>query len=80
MRVDAHHHLWDLSVRDQPWTAGMPALRRNFSVDDLRPELASAGIDATVVVQTVGVLAETVLGSVSHKVLHEAHCPVVVVH
>jgi L-fuconolactonase len=59
MRVDAHHHLWDLSVRDQPWTAGMPALRRSFSVDDLRPELASAGIDATVVVQTVGVLAET---------------------
>ncbi|MDQ1710486.1 MAG: hypothetical protein QOG49_1871, partial [Frankiaceae bacterium] len=21
MRVDAHHHLWDLRVRDQPWTA-----------------------------------------------------------
>lgn len=59
MRVDAHHHLWDLSVRDQPWTADLPALRRNFGLDDLRPELAAANIDTTVVVQTVGVVAET---------------------
>lgn len=59
MRVDAHHHLWDLAVRDQPWTADLPALRRNFDLDDLRPELNAAGIDSTVVVQTVDVLAET---------------------
>ena len=26
-RVDAHHHVWDLSVRDQPWTRDLPALR-----------------------------------------------------
>ena len=24
MKVDAHHHVWDLSVRDQPWTAELP--------------------------------------------------------
>ena len=58
-RIDAHHHLWDLSVRDQPWTADLPPLRRSFGLDDLRPELAAAGIDATIVVQTVGVRAET---------------------
>ncbi|QGN35560.1 amidohydrolase family protein [Microlunatus sp. Gsoil 973] len=59
MRIDAHHHLWDLSVRDQPWTAGLPAIRRSFSLDDLRPELAAANIDRTVVVQTITVAEET---------------------
>jgi L-fuconolactonase len=58
-RVDAHHHLWDLSVRDQPWTAGLPALRRSFSMDDLRPQLAANHIDRTVLVQTVCIDDET---------------------
>ena len=57
--MDAHHHLWDLSVRDQPWTAGLPALRRSFSMDDLRPQLAANHIDRTVLVQTVCVEDET---------------------
>lgn len=59
MRVDAHHHVWDLSVRDQPWTAQLPTLRRTFTVDELRPSLRRHRIDATVVVQTVCVPAET---------------------
>jgi L-fuconolactonase len=58
-RIDAHHHVWDLDVRDQPWTAKLPALRRSFDIDDLAPELASAGIDATVVVQTITTPDET---------------------
>jgi L-fuconolactonase len=58
-RIDAHHHLWDLDVRDQPWTAELPALRRSFDIDDLAPELASAGIDATVLVQTITTPDET---------------------
>lgn len=53
MRVDAHHHVWDLAVRSQPWTADLPVLQRSFGIDELRPELASHRIDATVVVQTV---------------------------
>ena len=30
--VDAHHHLWDLDVRDQDWIAGpaLVPLRRGF--------------------------------------------------
>jgi L-fuconolactonase len=61
MRVDAHHHLWDLAVRDQPWiTDAMAPLRRTFQVDDLAPAAQAAGITATVVVQTVPDLAETV--------------------
>jgi L-fuconolactonase len=58
-RVDAHHHVWDLAVRDQPWTADIEPLRRSFTFDDLRPQLARAGIDATVLVQTITVADET---------------------
>ncbi|MFE6856670.1 amidohydrolase, partial [Streptomyces sp. NPDC057674] len=31
--VDAHHHLWDLSVRDQDWITGpaLAPLRRTFT-------------------------------------------------
>ena len=59
--IDAHHHVWDLSVRDQPWLSGpgMAAIRRSFSLADLRPSARAAGVDATVLVQTVTVAAET---------------------
>jgi L-fuconolactonase len=53
MRVDAHHHVWDLTVRDQPWTVELPLLRRSFAVSDLRPDLAAGDFDATIVVQTM---------------------------
>jgi L-fuconolactonase len=58
-RVDAHHHVWDLAVRDQPWTAGLAPLRRSFTVDDLRPAAQRADVTATVVVQTITVAEET---------------------
>jgi GntR family transcriptional regulator, transcriptional repressor for pyruvate dehydrogenase complex len=59
--IDAHHHVWDLTVRDQPWIAGpdMAVIRRTFTVDDLRPLARAAGVGATVLVQTVTVAAET---------------------
>jgi L-fuconolactonase len=57
--IDAHHHLWDLSVRDQPWTAGLAPLRRSFRLDDLRPALRRGNVAATVLVQTVTVAGET---------------------
>jgi len=59
--IDAHHHVWDLRVRDQDWLAGsdMAAIRRNFSVDDVRVSAHAAGVGATVLVQTVTVAAET---------------------
>ncbi|GAB2729080.1 amidohydrolase family protein [Kitasatospora kifunensis] len=59
--VDAHHHLWDLSVRDQEWLIGpeLAPLRRDFSLVDLTPEAAAAGVGASVLVQTVTVAAET---------------------
>lgn len=59
--VDAHHHVWDLSVRDQDWITGpeLQPLRRNFTVDDLAPEAREAGVDRTVLVQTITVAEET---------------------
>ncbi|MFB8134277.1 amidohydrolase family protein [Streptomyces mirabilis] len=61
MRVDAHHHVWDLSVRDQDWITGpeLRPLRRDFGVADLAPQARAAGVDRTVLVQTVTVPEET---------------------
>ncbi len=59
--IDAHHHVWDLLVRDQDWITGpeMAPIRRSFSVDDLRPSALAAGVTGTVLVQTVTDAAET---------------------
>ena len=59
--IDAHHHVWDLSVRDQDWIRGpeMDAIRRGFSMTDLHPEAERTGVTASVLVQTVTVMDET---------------------
>ncbi|MGW0767163.1 amidohydrolase family protein [Streptomyces sp. NPDC002676] len=59
--IDAHHHVWDLTVRPQPWIRGedLTPLARSFSVGDLAGEARVAGVVATVVVQTVCVPDET---------------------
>ncbi len=62
MRVDAHHHLWDLSVRPQPWMIGaaLEPLARTFTVHDYAEATTTSAIEASVVVQTVSDEAETV--------------------
>jgi L-fuconolactonase len=57
--VDAHHHVWDLSVRDQDWIGPDSPIRRDFTVADLAPEARAAGVDRTVLVQTITVPEET---------------------
>jgi L-fuconolactonase len=61
VRIDSHHHIWDLSVRDQEWITGevMQPIRRNFLVSDLRDAIAGSRIDKTILVQTVTDYAET---------------------
>jgi L-fuconolactonase len=61
MRIDAHHHLWDLGRRPQPWLTGeaLEPISRTFRLAELRPLLAAHGIDATVVVQSSSSAAET---------------------
>ncbi|MBB6421975.1 putative TIM-barrel fold metal-dependent hydrolase [Streptomyces sp. AK010] len=53
--IDAHHHVWDLSVRDQDWITGpeLAPLRRDFLLADLESEAQAAGVTATVLVQTI---------------------------
>jgi L-fuconolactonase len=60
--IDAHQHVWDLSAHDQPWlesAAELAPLRRTFTLADLAPLAAAAGVTATVVVQTVAESWET---------------------
>jgi L-fuconolactonase len=59
--VDAHHHLWDLGVRDQGWITGpaLAPLRRDFLLGDYRSVADVNGVAASVVVQTVTVPGET---------------------
>jgi len=59
--VDAHHHLWDLGVRDQDWITGaaLAPLRRDFLAGDYQPLAGQNGVRASVVVQTVTVPGET---------------------
>jgi L-fuconolactonase len=63
--VDAHHHVWDLSQRPQPWLdePGHEPIRRNFSSHALRSAatrpIAGRRLTSTVVVQCVASLPET---------------------
>jgi L-fuconolactonase len=59
--VDAHHHLWDLGVRDQDWITGpaLAPLLRDFLLGDYQPVAEAHGVAASVVVQTVTVPGET---------------------
>lgn len=60
LRIDAHHHLWRLDRGDYGWlTPALAPIYRDFELADLRPLLAGAGIDATVLVQAAPTVAET---------------------
>jgi L-fuconolactonase len=60
MRVDAHHHVWHLARGDYAWlTPALAPIYRDFTLADLRPLIAQAGITATVLVQAAPTIAET---------------------
>jgi L-fuconolactonase len=62
IRVDAHHHVWRLDRGDYAWLRPTPELRRiyrDFAFEELRPQLAKAGVAATVLVQAAPTSAET---------------------
>jgi L-fuconolactonase len=61
-RVDAHHHIWRLDRGDYGWLNPTPALARiyrDFELADLKPLLAAANVEATVLVQAAPTIAET---------------------
>lgn len=61
MRIDSHHHIWDLNVRPQTWMQGdeLKPISRTILMNELEPELEKASVDYTVVVQTVPLIDET---------------------
>ena len=60
MRIDSHHHLWDLAISPRPWLAGemLAGIKRTFSMKDFYAERASAQIDQSILVQTISVYVE----------------------
>lgn len=60
MKVDAHQHFWRLADRHGQWPpASLPAIHRDFGPGDLAPHLQAAGVDATVLVQSLPSVADT---------------------
>ncbi len=61
MRIDSHHHLWDLSIRPQEWMVGdgMDPVRRNFLADDLRSAISGTRIEKTILVHATTTNDET---------------------
>ncbi len=60
MRIDAHHHFWELDRFDYVWmTPQLEVLNQNFGPQDLAPHLQAHAIDRSVLVQTVSNIDET---------------------
>jgi L-fuconolactonase len=58
--IDAHHHFWDPARRDYYWMSPeLDAIRTRFGPEELRPLLVEAGVDRTIVVQTIPSVDET---------------------
>ena len=58
--VDSHQHFWDPALADYPWmTDAVAPIRRRLMPGDLRPRLAEAGVDYTVLVQARSDVQET---------------------
>ena len=61
MRIDAHHHLWDLDRRPQPWLTEpvMKPIHRDFGLDDFTAVARAAGVERSILVQVLPDPAET---------------------
>lgn len=58
--VDAHHHVWDLALRDQPWIGeSMKPIRRSFDLADFAQAARPCGVVGSVLVQCLADVAET---------------------
>jgi L-fuconolactonase len=58
--VDAHHHVWSLARGDYGWlTPGLAPIYRDFSLADIAPLAARAGVAASVLVQAAPTVGET---------------------
>jgi L-fuconolactonase len=71
MIVDSHQHFWDPAKVEYPWL--VPAygpIYRAFEPSELEPQLAAAGVDRTVLVQSANSYADTD-SMLAHAAVHE---------
>ena len=60
--IDAHQHVWDLSRADYPWLGEDRApINRTVPFEEVQPQLAAAGVPATVLVQAADNAEDTAL-------------------
>ncbi|HET7881654.1 MAG TPA: amidohydrolase family protein [Acetobacteraceae bacterium] len=57
IRVDAHHHVWQIARGEYSWLTPDLPIHRDYTLDDLRPLLGD--VNATVLVQAAATEAET---------------------
>ncbi|GAA2207875.1 amidohydrolase family protein [Nonomuraea monospora] len=58
--IDAHQHFWNLETGSYPWlTPDSGPIFRTFEPAELVPQLAAAGVDRTVLVQSMDSYADT---------------------
>lgn len=57
--IDTHHHFWKTAAQAQPWrNPNHQVLAQDYGPEQLRHELRNAGVDGTVLVQSVDEPAE----------------------
>jgi L-fucono-1,5-lactonase len=57
--IDAHHHFWRVAAQDQPWRDDRhAAIARDYGPADLAAEMEAAGVEQTVLIQSVDEPAE----------------------
>lgn len=91
MIIDAHQHFWLMKDRDGGWPPPeLGAIHRDFLPPDLAPEIKEAGVDGTVVVQSLPSVddtrfmlglaekSETILGVVGWVDMKAADAPAVI--
>ena len=70
--IDAHHHLWRYTLGEYGWIdESMQLLRRDFLPADLTVEMATAGVDGSIVVQARQTTAAPLTESTQVLFVHE---------
>ena len=54
LRIDSHHHIWDLELQPQAWISGdeMAVVAENFDMSDYRKVSKGTGIEKSILCQT----------------------------
>ena len=60
--IDTHQHFWWIARRPHEWPPAVgDRLDRDYTPDDLKPQLDRAGVDGTILIQSLNDADETVI-------------------